>query len=339
MSNLEYIAVIRELQPLLGKRFDRIRKLPGGTYRMKIGDMEIIIEPGIRLHKTKYVEESDTSDQFVQKSEAELENSHLISVQQINNDRIIEFQFAQGEERKSLVFEMFGKGNCILVKDGKTVVAMKEENWSDREIKKGKEYKSPKPSAVASFRDALSDRYVIVSMMKLPLGKEYSLEILSKCGINEKEKGIELTGKQIECIEKGIKEMEKSLQPMVFYKEKKPIDFGLIIFSKYLNLESLEFKTLSEALDEYYFNADRAIENPDLVRLERRLEEQENRIADLDKEEAEFKQAGDFIYANYGEVDAIIKEAKSLTQEEFESKYVKRKSKIDKKEKSVEMDF
>jgi predicted ribosome quality control (RQC) complex YloA/Tae2 family protein len=335
MSNLEYAAVVRELQPLVGRRFGRIRRLPQGWYRLKLGDAEIVIEPGVRLHRTKYVEEAETPDKLVQKAEAELDNSKLIAIRQVNGDRIIEFEFDKGR----LVFEMFGKGNCVLVQDGKTVAAMKEDSWADREIRRGKEYHSPKSNVASSFRDALTDKYVIIALLKLPLGKEYALEILERCGVGEKTPGIELTGKQMDCIEDEIAEVVAVCKPHVFYKDGKPVDFGLLHFSKYRDFETKDFTALGEALDEYYWNADREAPNPALERLERRLAEQEGRRAELEKEEAENKAAGDYIYANYGDIEKTLKEARSVPLEELEQRLGRLKAKVNKKEKSLEIEI
>ena len=335
MSNLEYATAVRELQPLLGKRFGRIRRLPQGWYRMKVGDAEIVIEPGVRLHRTKYVEEAESPDQLVQKAEAELDNSKLLAIRQVNNDRIIEFEF----ERGKLVFEMFGKGNCVLVKDGKTLAAMKEEAWADREIRKGKEYRYPKSNVAPGFREALSDRYVIIALLKLPLGKEYAQEILARCDVPEKTPGIGLTGKQIECIGDEVAEVGAARNPHVFYENGRPVDFGLLHFLKYKDAENKDFASLNEALDEFYWNADRGAENPELERLERRLAEQEKRLGELEEEEKGHKAAGDYIYAHYEEIENILKEAKSAPLAGLDKRFEKLKPKIDKKEKTMEIEL
>ena len=332
---MEYAAVVSELQPLVGKRFDRIRRLPAGVYRLKIADAEIVIEPGVRLHKTKYVEENESPDQFVQKATAELENSRLLSLKQVNNDRIVEFEFGQF----IVVFEMFGKGNCVLIREGQTVAAMKEESWTGREIRKGRPYNHPKSNFAASFRDALSDKYVIIALLRLPLGKEYAQEILSRCKIPEKTPGIELTGKQIECIEDEFSAVQSAQKPHVFYDKGKPIDFGLLHFSKYKDAETKDFASLNEALDEFYWLAEREKQNPGLEKLERRLVEQENRMRELEKEEDEMKKAGDYVYEHYDEIEKILKESKKLTFDELEKKMKTQSAKINRKEKIIEIDL
>lgn len=332
MTNIEYAEIVKELQPLTGSRFDRMYKIPQG-YRLKIGSAQILIQPGIRLHKTKYMEDTEPSDQFVQKVRAELDNSVLESVLQVNQDRIIEFRFSRG----SLVFEMFAKGNCIFVRKGKTIVAMREESWADREIKRGAEYQPPKSSISTSFRNAISEKYVIVSLLKLPLGKQYAQEILSRCRIQEKTPGTGLTGNQIDCIEREIEQMNQ-VRPILFLESGKPVDFGLVPFSNYSGLEISEPETFSEALDQFYWlNKEEGI--PGFEKLERRLSDQEKRLEELGKEEAEQKNIGDYIYENFDVVDEILAKARSAPLDELEGLLSRHKAKVDKKEKSMILDL
>jgi len=341
MSSLEYAAVVQELQPLLGRRFGRMRRLPGGIYRMKIGDAEIIIEPGIRLHRTKYMEETETQDQLAQKADSELENAKLSSVRQVNDDRIVEFGF---EARKAesgsakIVFEMFGKGNVVFVENGVALAAMKEESWADREIRKGRAYGYPKSNNLKTLREALSDRYVIIALLKLPLGKEYAQEILSRCGIPEKTPGTELTAKQVERIESEIAAVRGAQKPLVFYESGKPVDYGLAPFARYGQSESKPFGSMNEALDEFYWSAEHEVRNPELEKLERRLDEQEKRMADLINEEALHKAHGDYIYANYEAIERLLKEARAMPLDELEKRLAALKPKVDKKEKSIEIE-
>ena len=335
MSNLEYSFIVSELQPLVGKHFDKIRKVPLG-YRFRIGDVNLFVQPGIRLHRTVYIEETETEDKFVQKTNAELDNARLLSIRQINNDRIIGFSFDKGD----LIFEMFGKGNCILVKDGKTVVAMKEESWSDREIKRGVEYKPPKPSTVASLSDALTDRYVIIALLKLPLGKEYAQEVLSRSGIDEKTPGNKLTDQQIESIEREMKKLTDEAKPVIFLKGSKPVEFGLTHFSSKKDFEKKETACLNEAADLFYWE-NKGIDRSSVEKLERRLSEQKERMEELEREETGLKAAGDYIYAHYDEIDKIISESRSAALDSLEQKLQSMKvkiEKVDKKNKSIELE-
>ncbi len=317
MSNLEYSFLAKELSNLVGKHLSKIRKVSEGIYRVKIGTSEVLVQPGVRMHITKYIEPAE-KERFVEKVEKELDNAKLLSVEQINNDRIIAFNFDRG----TLVFEMFGKGNIVLVKDETTVMAVKHESWSDREIKAGKPYQYPrKPSDELK----VSDKYIIVSLTKLPLGKEYALEALTRVGIDEKTPGSKLSKKQLESLETEISKIRTDAKPYLFLEDVKPVEFALAPLSAQSSFESKEMPSLSEAADEYYNSVESP--NEDLEKLQRRLDKQKERLAKMIEEEKELREKGDYIYANYQEIEAVLIEAKQG------------KGKLNKKEKSVEADI
>jgi len=322
MSSLEYSFIISELAPsLTGRHFGRIRKLGEKTYRMKIGAVEIICELGVRLHATRYLEESQGADKFTEKLSKELDNAKLMAVEQINHDRIVSFVF----DRASIILEMFGDGNAILVSNGKIVCAHRYESWSDREIKAGSGYKPPKTAP--SEKLELGPKYVIVSLMRLPLGKQYALEALARAGIEEKKQGDKLTGEETAKLERAISDIKAKAKPLAFYDNGKLVDFALAPLSAYASLERKQPATLSEAADEYYAHAEKP--NPELEKLLKRLEKQQERLAELKAEEMGNKAKGDFIYAHYAEVESALGAAKSGES----------KGKMDKKEKTVELEL
>jgi len=330
MASLEYSFIVSELAPkIVGKHFGRIRKLGDGVYRMKIGTTEILCGLGVRMHETKYIEKTDETDHFAEKVAKELDNAKLISVEQLNQDRIVAFNFDNG----SIVFEMFGDGNAVLVRGGKTVCAVHYGKWSDREITAGVQYSPPKN--IPSAKLELSAKYVIVSLTKLPLGKDYALEALARAGIDEKKPGDSLSAAESRSLESEISKIRELASPFTFCDSSgKPVDFALAPLTKHSGLEAKSFPTLSEAADEYYQNAERP--NPKLEKLMGRLEKQKERLTELSEEEKEAKARGDYIYANYQEVERILALAKAGKFEEIEKQYA---GKTDKKEKSIEAEF
>ncbi|VVC02789.1 Uncharacterised protein [Candidatus Bilamarchaeum dharawalense] len=326
MTNLEYSFLVAELAPLVtGKHFDRIRKISDGIYRIKIANLEILCELGVRIHLTKYIEPTEQTDKFVEKVAKELDNAKLREIRQVNRDRIILFDF----DTAQLVFEMFGDGNAILVKDGVTVVATKYESWTGREIKPNQPYSPPKN--VPAEKLELTDKYVIVSLMKLPLGKDYVAEALIRSKIEEKKPGSSLSESERKKLEQELVKIKSEVQPVVFYENQKVIDFGLALFSKYSKFTVQKFKSLGEAADEYFSKVEKP--NPKLEKLLSRLEKQQERLQILMEEEKEFKTQGDLVYANYAKIDALLQLAKAGKFDELA------KFKLDKKEKSLELVF
>ncbi len=345
MSNLEYAYIVHELSAqLAGRHFARLRYMGNGAYRLKIGTVEIMCQPGIRLHATKYVEEAKEQDKFSEKVNKELDNARLEAIMQVNDDRIVSFNFrkpagtANPQEsggsgtKASLIFEMFGDGNAILVRDNVTVCASRYESFSGREIKAGAPYAPPKTSPASRLE--LTDRYVIVSLTKLPLGKEYALEALARAGIGEKEPGNSLAPERVRSLEEALEGIRNEARPYAFLEGGRMKDFALARLSKYAGLETKETPTLSEAADEYYFRLEAP--NPLLDKLKDRLGKQKERLVELDAEEKRYREAGDYIYAHYQEAEGIIALAKAGKFDEIEKKHG---GKIDKKEKAVEAEL
>jgi predicted ribosome quality control (RQC) complex YloA/Tae2 family protein len=334
MTNLEYSVIISELAPLIGKRFEKIYKVESG-YRLKIADAQILIQPGVRLHKTRFLEDTQDGDNFVKKVRVELSNSRLAAINQINNDRIVEFQFDNG----NLIFEMFAKGNCILVREGIILAAMRNERWADREIRPKAQYNPPKSSVVAGIKDAISDKYVITSLLKLPLGKQYSKEILVRCSIDEKLPGTDLTKKQISCIEAEIEKLKQEKKPFLFLKQGKSVEFGLASFTELAEAERENPESLSIAIDRYYWENKDLGESAQLLKLNRRLDQQQERLLQLGKEELEFKEKGDYIYSNYEEIEKILTDSSGIHIDKLEAHLKRYNAKVNKKEKSIELEL
>lgn len=356
MENLEYSTIVAELQTLIGKHFSNIQMPGEGKYRLRIGSTDILAELGKRLYITRYIEEPLEADQFAKKVKKELDNSRLVSVEQKNNDRIVVFEFECGKDESgkkqilSLIFEMFAKGNAIIIsgKDNTTIAAYREEKWADREIKRNKIYSFPKSNIAVNINDARKTspgKYIVVCLMKLPLGKIYVKELLAKCGIDEKKPENGLTEKESDELEREFKNITGTKGAFVFVKEGSIVDYGVCPLAIYADAIAEKRKTISEAADDYYFKGkEPEIElkkSEKLQKLERRLAEQEKTLIETLALEKELKETGEFIYGNYETIEQVLSEAKKIGIQNVESqKGVSSKLKItDKKKKEIEIEL
>jgi predicted ribosome quality control (RQC) complex YloA/Tae2 family protein len=340
LENVEYAWVVKELQAAVGKHFSNIYRIAEGKYRLKVGDYQIIIEPGVRLNLAKFIEEPIEPDHLVNLMKQRLDNAKLTRVEQVNGDRLVVFTFDSRPHPHKLVLEGFGKGNLILVCEDKTIVTLREEEWSDREIKRSKPYKYPKSNVSDDWQSQLSDKFVITALLKLPLGKEYAKEILHRCAIDEQKKGTAISEADKKKIDAELKKMQLHLSPIAFQTGSASLeDFGLTKFSKHKELQSSVAPTLSELIDTYYLNR-KEKKSEKLIKLEKRLEEQKQRLSALGVEENELKAVIEEAYAHYGELESVLAEAKQVKLEEIESKLKKFKAKIkDRKNKEVEIEL
>ena len=337
MNNIEYTQVVRELKPLAGKHFENVYSVGENKLRIKIGGVDVICEPGVRMHVTKYLEEGGELTNFTKVLRKEFENARLRDIYQHNNDRVIVFDFG---ERK-IVFEMFADGNIILTEGEKILMPLHNEEWSDRKIARNEDYIFPKSNIKTTVEDALDvakEKYVIVALMQLPLGKEYAQDILARCNVEEKKAAKELTVTEIGDMTSAFEKLKKLDGAYAVYEQEKIVDFCILPFLKYEKLQAKGFKTLSEAVDEFY-QENRQEKNEKIEKLKRRLGQQEKRLLQLREEEGEKGRIGNFIYENYEKIDKLLVLAKATKPKELGKKLeeIGVKAKVEKKEIEIEL--
>lgn len=326
----EYAKIREELSNLKGTHFQRILKLEDGTYRIKLGSQEILISLGVAVYITRRILPGE-ADQFCQRVKKELDNARLVAVHQYNHDRILHLEF----DKATLIIEGFGKGNMILIKDGIILAAVKHETWSDREILPKKEYKPPRSSTKTNIDEIYSEKYVIVDLMKLPLGKEYAKELLTRIKIEEKTPSAKISSEQKTKIEKEYEKITHENTPYLFLDDAgQIIDYGLVAFSTYKNIK--EMPSLSDALDQYYAIS-HAPPNPKLEKLKSRLEHQKARVEGLKKEYEESMAKGNYIYEHFQKIEAVKSEIEKCPLDEIDKRFEKIGAKTNKKEKTVEI--
>jgi len=140
-ADLEY--VLAELAPLQGKRIARIRKTADGIFLFKIGTDELLFQPGVRLHLTRQaLSATDAPDGFVGFLRKNLEGKTAQAMARVPGERIVEI-LTRSKER--LVFELFRKGNLILVgEDGLIYACLLKDEAGGRRVARGERYEYPK---------------------------------------------------------------------------------------------------------------------------------------------------------------------------------------------------
>lgn len=234
-------------------------------------------------------------------------------IEQRGFDRIL--RIVSGEIE--LIVEMFGKGNVILLKEGKIIGALKQEEWTDRSTFVGEEYKYPEPANDPREKDIfeLMDGELVRSLASdLSLGGMYAEEICGRLEI-DKEKQIEdLTDGEVENIREEVKNvLTADLEPGIYYENdlpKRPVPFSL---ESYKDLSFREKESLSEAWDETFYKKEKAEKERQkrekyedrLEGLKQQKEQQERKIEGLKKSSEQNRETAEHIYENYQEIDQI----------------------------------
>ncbi|MFA6907563.1 MAG: NFACT family protein [Candidatus Micrarchaeia archaeon] len=143
MSGADLAYALLELAPLQGKRIARIRKTAGGLFLFKIGSDELLFEPGVRLHITRQaLQATDAPDGFVGFLRKNLEGKTAQEIRRVEGERIVEITTRSKEK---LIFELFRKGNLILVgEDGLVYACLLKDGTGGRAVARGEKYEYPK---------------------------------------------------------------------------------------------------------------------------------------------------------------------------------------------------
>ncbi|MFA6214090.1 MAG: NFACT family protein [Candidatus Micrarchaeia archaeon] len=143
MSGADLSFAVSELAPLQGKRIARIRKTAEGVFLFKIGSEELLFQPGVRLHLTRQaLQATDAPDGFVGFLRKALEGKTAQEIKRVQGERIVE---VTTRSKEKLVFELFRKGNLILVgEDGVIYACLQKDEAGGRMVARGERYEYPK---------------------------------------------------------------------------------------------------------------------------------------------------------------------------------------------------
>ncbi|CCJ28739.1 unnamed protein product [Pneumocystis jirovecii] len=127
---------LNELQKLIGLRLQNIYDISERTFQFKFatsGHKEhLLVESGSRIHLTCYVRETAAlPSQFCAKLRKHLKSKRLVSLKQINSDRVVYLGFGCGSETVEsfkpqyyLIFEFYAAGNILLTDSDMKILSL-----------------------------------------------------------------------------------------------------------------------------------------------------------------------------------------------------------------------
>jgi predicted ribosome quality control (RQC) complex YloA/Tae2 family protein len=268
MSSLDIRAVVSQMQELVGKRIKRIKFVNSDVYELQLGGSWLIIDLhfGAFLGPSYDWQESGWASSVTQM----IKNRRIVNIEQVGLDRIIRIDAGE----ISLIIELFGGGNVILVKEEKIHRILNQREWKGRKLYAGREYKPPVtlvkiPENEDEFREIPPTRLV---------GKRYASrcrtwdEFMKLLNLADRGKG--------EFIEKDYTiEGKKSISRVIYE-----------FYTKIIPEKWKEDK---------------------LIRIKKTIEKQKRIIGEYEKKAVECSEKGDYIYDHLVEIDSILKLVKS----------------------------
>jgi predicted ribosome quality control (RQC) complex YloA/Tae2 family protein len=219
----------------------------------------------------KQVEEND----LVRNARKELERSRIISIQQLNSERIAIFKFEDYDNKiRYLICEFFGQGNIIICDETMKIISLLNPlEVRHRTLHIGLKY-APPPSygsdiftiSLEEFESKFQNEMKNLEITKwlgriLSLPKKFVEEVLFRTGISNNKKIKEITNDELGRIFTNTKELvneviceEKHSPIVILDTDDVPIDASHLKLKKMTDSKMKSVLTFMDALDEVLCN-------------------------------------------------------------------------------------
>jgi len=303
MSYFDLLAWITENRnELEGCRIDNIYKISGTqAYLFKLhcrnGDRNLILEPGKRIHFTKYDRQKEISNE-VQIIRVHLKDKIINNVEILGKERILKIDI--GDRR--IYIELLPRGLLVITDEKNRILFSTEyREFRDRVIKPNIEYQPPPPPPNEEEIEKLIKKGNIARIVGAPQ------EIIEALGIkvsNEEELKDALN---------KINELEKSIREGKFNKCLIPEVSVLPIKTE----NCIEEPTYNDALDEYFTNEEKNLAKSEInkkleeekKKLLKTIEEVKEEIKKYEEEEKKYRNIANLIVSNYSQIEEEIRKS------------------------------
>jgi predicted ribosome quality control (RQC) complex YloA/Tae2 family protein len=326
LSSFDLRALVAEWQGLVGGHIDKVYQredevilrinLAGG------GRIELYSKSGAWLSLHQVEDKPDTPPAFAQALRRILDNARILAVEQRGFDRISVFTVEKGGETLRLIFELFGRGNLVVVRGDTTVACLHPQRYRDRSVQPGEPYGFP-PSGIDpleldrdGFRRAIREakgQVVRVLASVMNLGGQYSEELCLRANVDKDTKVKEIPDASIDALYTALNNVvvaiDEERHPAVVRKDGKAIDAIPIELVQHANLEREEFPTFNEAVSRYLdvMEPEALAADATSAKLDRRVAQQEESLKALREEAIRLEAQALFLYGHFSLFDELVR--------------------------------
>ena len=267
LTSFDLMALVAEWQGLVAGFIDKVYQAKDEvTLRINVSReerKELYCKAGkwLVLHRTE--EKRESPGPFAMALRKSIDNARITAIEQRGFDRVAIVRLDKGSTYE-LVFEMFGKGNIVLVRGGNTVAAMRTQSFKGRQIRAGIAYDFP-PAGTnpleldrEGFRTAVrSAKGQVVKVLASPLnlGGTYAEELCLRAGVAKDAPVASLTDADLDALFTALNNLavavEQERRPAVVLEGGKPIDAVPIDLLLHAGRERREFPTFNDAFSAY----------------------------------------------------------------------------------------
>jgi len=326
LSSFDLRALVAEWQDLVGAHVDKAYQR-GDEVILRInapvrGKAELFYKAGRWLCVHEVETKPETPPPFAQTLRRLLDNARVRGIEQRGFDRIAVFHLERSGESNDLVFEVFGKGNLVVVKGATIAAVLFPQTFKDRSVQLGEPYRFPEAGLDpleldrGGFANALrgaKGQVVRVLASVLNLGGTYAEEICLRAHVEKTTKVKDLAEAQVDGLYTALNNVavavDQERRPGVVFQAGRAIDATPIELLQYRDLERREFPTLNEALSHYLTVAEPEMATVEDVpaKLERRIAQQRESLDALREDAVRLEAQAVFLYGHYQVFDELLK--------------------------------
>jgi predicted ribosome quality control (RQC) complex YloA/Tae2 family protein len=326
ITSFDLRVLVAEWQGLVGGHVDKVYQREDELmFRINVpgrGKVELYSKAGRWLCLHEVEDKPESPPFFAQTLRRLLDNARVITVEQRGLDRIAVFRVERGPERFDIVFEVFSKGNLVLVREGTIVAAMSPQKFKDRAVQVGERYVYPTAGIDPleldrnGFGQALNSakgQLVRVLATALNLGGTYAEELCLRAAVDKETRIKDLQDPQIDSLYTALNNIavaiDQERRPAVILQGGRAIDATPIELVQYRDMERREFPTFNEALSHFLKIAEPQLEVRDefAAKFERRISQQRETLQKLREEAMLLEAQAVFLYGHYAVLDELLR--------------------------------
>ncbi len=337
MNASDIYVMLRELKDaLVGSWISNIYQF-NGSLLFKISHdspnkIWLLIEPGRRMHLTALTLEKEAQQRaFCKSLRRHLRDQKIVAFEQHEFDRVVILRAGLPEEQFTLIVELFGGGNAVLLDPkNRIVTAMTYRRMRDRDLVRGAPFEFPPPRArdprdiseadLDTVLDASEGDIIRTLVRGFSISGDTAEEILARSGIERETPARSFSLEQRKILHKAILTYFTTLAtgqlaPLVVLDEEgNPSRFLSMTSERYKGVPVKEYSTFNEALDAYYsvHRREASLEGladryqSELTKLQRLLEKQQEHRETMETRASKSREAANAIYQQLPLVEELL---------------------------------
>ena len=331
MTSFDIQAIVNELKDrIVGSRIDNIYQFSPFSFLISLRpSYRMVMESGRRIHLTRYeIEKPATPSLFCSVLRRNLRQGSIEDIEVKDFERIVKFRLSSKDGTKSLVLEIFGAGNVILLDEEERIVqALTYRRMRDRNIVRGEIYRLPPPRGISPIHVSIEDLSSI-KMQKgevaralgriLSIGGPYIEEILLRAKIEKSLVAKDLTDVDIESLylaSKSLVQVHNKISSYIVAEASGEwLDIVPFPLLQYSLKKNIEYQTCNEAADDYFTalsaaaqsTMKAAVTDSRLEEQKRIIEQQKEHLKNLEAEESKNRRIADLLYIHFQEVNELF---------------------------------